>query len=229
LPTPAKTSIDDIVAAGRRILEAERLDGLTLQRVAKEVGVQAPSLYKRIGGRGDLIRRISNDAASELGAMVDAAAGSGDAEADVRAMAHAARAFARAHPQAYTLLFAQVPDAWRVDQDVNSRISAGVIGVAGDLAHPADAMLAARLVVAWLHGFLSMELAGAFRLGGDIDAAFEFGIDRILAGLHQIPLPSEASDQATSSAAEPRVQRRSLSGPSSSASRSCRHRDGPQR
>ena len=31
----------------------------------------------------------------------------------------------------------------------------------------------------WAHGFVSMELAGAFRLGGDVDAAFDFGIDRL--------------------------------------------------
>lgn len=44
---------------------------------------------------------------------------------------------------------------------------------------PEHALERARLFVAWAHGFVSMELAGAFRLGGDVDAAFEYGIDRL--------------------------------------------------
>ena len=37
--------------------------------------------------------------------------------------------------------------------------------------------------MAWAHGFVSMELAGGFRLGGDLDAAYATGIDLILAGI----------------------------------------------
>jgi hypothetical protein len=35
---------------------------------------------------------------------------------------------------------------------------------------------AARTVVALATGFLSLELAGAFRLGGDVDEAWEYGV-----------------------------------------------------
>jgi hypothetical protein len=46
----------------------------------------------------------------------------------------------------------------------------------------ADA-LAARMFVAWAQGFVSMELAGAFRLGGDVEAAVEYGLERLTAAL----------------------------------------------
>ena len=45
------------------------------------------------------------------------------------------------------------------------------------------ALEGARLVVAWAHGFVSMELAGAFRLGGDVDEAFAFGVERLAVAL----------------------------------------------
>jgi hypothetical protein len=37
--------------------------------------------------------------------------------------------------------------------------------------------------MAWLHGFVSIEQAGLFRLGGDIDAAFEEGLAALLDGI----------------------------------------------
>jgi AcrR family transcriptional regulator len=54
------------VAAGRRILEAEGFDGLTMQRVAMAVGVRAPSLYKRIPSRGALLGDMANDIAENV-------------------------------------------------------------------------------------------------------------------------------------------------------------------
>jgi hypothetical protein len=35
------------------------------------------------------------------------------------------------------------------------------------------------MITAWANGFISMELAGAFNLGGDIELAYEFGIARL--------------------------------------------------
>jgi hypothetical protein len=37
-------------------------------------------------------------------------------------------------------------------------------------------LIATRTVTARLHGFVSIEQAGLFRLGGDIDAAFDEGL-----------------------------------------------------
>jgi Tetracyclin repressor-like, C-terminal domain len=45
------------------------------------------------------------------------------------------------------------------------------------------ALPAARATSAFCHGFVSMELAGAFRLDGDIDRAFAESVEAVLAGI----------------------------------------------
>jgi hypothetical protein len=63
------------------------------------------------------------------------------------------------------------------------RSSATFLRVVAELAGPGRALPAARTIVAWANGFIAMELAGAFRLGGDVQQAWEFGLDRIVAAV----------------------------------------------
>lgn len=179
MPTPARTSTEAIVAAGRRILEAEGSVGLTMQRVAADVGVRPPSLYKRVRGRGELIRLIANDLLGELERTIDAAAASGDPRRDLAAIARAFRSFALANPEGYSLVFSRLPEEWQPDLELTRRSSAALIRTVTALAGPDEGLEAARTVTAWANGFIAMELAGAFRLGGDVDRAFEYGIEHL--------------------------------------------------
>jgi AcrR family transcriptional regulator len=187
MPTPARTSLEAIVLAGRNIVESEGLDGLTMQRVADAVGVKAPSLYKRVRNRHDLIRLVVEDVARDLTETLDGAATTGDPKRDLRAMADALRSFAHAQPSAYALLFAQLPEQSRPDQRLLAGTAAAILRVASVLAGPDRALEAARTVVAWAQGFISMELAGAFRLGGDVDRAYAFGVEALSDALERHP------------------------------------------
>ena len=71
-------------------------------------------------------------------------------------------------PGAVPALAATLPDA------VLTAIAAAV---------PGDPLPAARTFTAWIFGFCTMEQAGAFRLGGDVDEAFEFGLDALLGAI----------------------------------------------
>ncbi|MFI7428935.1 TetR/AcrR family transcriptional regulator [Micromonospora sp. NPDC049836] len=183
MPTPDRTSLADIVAAARQILRADGLPRLTMQAVAERVGVRPPSLYKRVRNRDDLIRLVTEATVLDLGDRLSAVAGSGDPGRDLRELAHAFRAFAHAQPAEYHLIFANGPAATRPSLESLTRASAPALRVATDLAGPQHALPAARMFTAWANGFISMELAGAFNLGGDLDEAFEFGIDRLTAAL----------------------------------------------
>jgi AcrR family transcriptional regulator len=180
MPTPPRTSRQDIVTAARRILESDGLEQLTMQSVAAAVGVRAPSLYKHVRDRGDLIRLVGDDTALELADRLDAATDwIDDPRLAIEALARTYRTFAVSHPQAYRLLFTDLPEGSRIDADANARAGRALFRAVAGLVGDDHALEAARTVVAWAHGFASMELAGAFRLGGDVDSAFHYGIEKL--------------------------------------------------
>lgn len=180
MPTPERTTLDEIVEAGRDLLETGGLDGLTMQAVAHRVGVRAPSLYKRVRNREALIALITDATLSELGALVDAAAGDLDEDPRpaLRRVARAARDFAHERPAGFRLIFTPGAEP-RLDADALEAAVAPVLRLASGLAGREHVLDAARTFTAWLTGFVSMELAGAFRLGGDVEGAFEFGLARL--------------------------------------------------
>jgi AcrR family transcriptional regulator len=180
MPAPAQTSTTAIVKAGRRLIEERGVDALTLRDVAEAVGVRAPSLYKRIAGRSDLVRLIADDVIEELLAAQDAAIGSGDPVTDLRALLNVYREFAHANPAAFALLY--VPG----EPGRLQRLTVELIRLAGELVGPEDALPAARTVVSWANGFIGIELGEGFRLGGDVQEAWEFGLRRVLAALQGV-------------------------------------------
>jgi AcrR family transcriptional regulator len=169
------------VSAARELVERGGVDALTMQAVAERVGVRAPSLYKRVAGRPELLRLVADQVAAELAEALDAAVDGSDPAADLRSLAAAFRAFARRHPTTYPLLF----DARRGGPSPEARdhASEAVRRVVAKLAGPERELAAARMVVAWANGFVGMELAGAFQLGGDVEEAWRFGVDGLVAAI----------------------------------------------
>jgi AcrR family transcriptional regulator len=155
--------------------------------IADRVGVRAPSLYKHFGDRSGLLGAVVTDVALDLGRTLAAAVelSGPDASARLEALAVAYRSFALARPRAAALLFAGVAPGAVLTPEANAAASRPVLQVAEALVGPARALVAARVLTAFAHGFTSMESAGAFRLGGDVEEAYRLGISVLLAGLER--------------------------------------------
>lgn len=179
MPTPDRTSLEEIVRAGQEILEAQGIGGLTMQAVADRVGVRAPSLYKRVRSRDDLVGLIAEATVRDLGERLGAIGSGSDPRRHLAQLARAFRAFAQARPAGYQLIFAPGPGITRPSMEALTDATAPVMRVAAELAGPEFALEAARTITAWANGFISMELTGAFQLGGNVDRAYEFGIARL--------------------------------------------------
>jgi len=172
MPTPDRTSLAEIVDAGRSILEAGGPAKLTMQAIAERVGVRAPSLYKRVRDRDSLLTLVAAASANDLADRLEASDGSLDA------LAHVYRDFARRHPEGFRLMFA-VAGA----EAAMARASVPLLRATSEIVGSDAALDAARLLTAWATGFVNMELSGSFRFDGDIDQAFEYGLGRLVAGL----------------------------------------------
>jgi AcrR family transcriptional regulator len=96
-----------IIASGRRQLAVEGAAGLSLRAIARDRGMVSSAVYRYVASRDDLLTLLLVDAYSELADAVDAArAGAGEGwRATIAAIAHAARAWAVAHPAGWALLY----------------------------------------------------------------------------------------------------------------------------
>src|SRR5579859_2603616 len=66
MPAPERTTHEAIVAAGCELVEQHGLGGLTMRAIAERVGVRAPSLYKRVRNRGELIDLVVEATVEDL-------------------------------------------------------------------------------------------------------------------------------------------------------------------
>ena len=186
MPTPERTSTAAIIAAGREILESGGPTALTMQAVADRVDVRAPSLYKRVRDRDALISSVAESVIDDLTTELERVERNtsepngierGTTPERLTELAKAYRAFAHAHPEGFRLMFTASAPLASLDRAVGP-----VLRRTDALVGDDDALNAARLFTAWLTGFLQMELAGAFRLGGDVEAAFDYGLRQLLRG-----------------------------------------------
>jgi AcrR family transcriptional regulator len=183
MPAPPKTTDGEIIRAARKLIEAKGHAGVSMADVAAAVGVRAPSLYGRFADRGALLSAVELEVLYELARVIGGASRSRDPVPTLTAQARAYRKFAKANPGTYTLLYG--PDAARTEAGnlARSAALAPTLPALSALVGEANALLAARTLAPFMHGFVSMEIAGAFRLGPDLDRAYENGVATILVGL----------------------------------------------
>jgi len=172
VPAPERTSLAEVVAAGCDLLEEAGPTGLTMQAVAGRVGVRAPSLYKKVRDRDELLALVATDAAEDVGTRLASTDGT------LAGLVRAYRSFGHDRPEAFRLLLTARPDP-----GTPQRMSEPVLRAAEELVGPERALEAARFATAWVTGFVSMELAGSFHLGGDLEDAFDYGLERLAAAL----------------------------------------------
>lgn len=186
---------EEVKALALRQLAEGGAQALSLNAIAKELGISGPALYRYFDSRDSLLTELVIDAYGDLAAALEASAG-GDARPQV--LAHAYRDWARAEPHRYRLLFrAPLPGydahserlvaaslrAMNVVIDVLSRLTSAApadespLGAQLDrwaerheLTVSSSVALAAMTLWSRLHGLVSLEIEGNFA-SMDLDPA----------------------------------------------------------
>lgn len=185
MPAQPKTTSTEIVKAARHLLKKEGRDGFSMNNVADLVGVRTPSLYGHFRNKSELFGAVELDVCSDIKMLSEKAAIANQPEASLMAQAKALRRFAKKDPHSYSLLFdiQSIPteQGTAARGDALAPIMPSLVALAGK----EHAFGAARVLVPFLHGFISMELSNAFRLAGGVDAAFENGVAMVLRGVRR--------------------------------------------
>jgi AcrR family transcriptional regulator len=181
VPTPAKTSRDALIRIALDLVSSGGADALTIAAVALAAGVKGPSLYKHFADREALLEAVEIAVLDDIEAVLRQQIKGQTPAERLRSLAHVYRGFALAAPHRYGMMYrkrssddpALAAALLRSVQPLFEELEAAEVV-------PARVLPFARTLVAFIHGFVSMEIAEAFRLGGDVDAAFETGLETIL-------------------------------------------------
>jgi AcrR family transcriptional regulator len=179
-----------VVALALEVVDAAGPQGfadLSLSAVAARAGVAVPSLYKHVDGLPGLRRAVALACVEGLTAVLaDATADRHGADA-LRAVAHALRGYALAHPARYlaaqTGSWVQDPEATDVHAAAARTVQV-VDRVVGELGvDPARHVDAVRAVRAAVHGFVLLELDGGFGMPEDVGTSFGYLVDGLAGAL----------------------------------------------
>lgn len=156
-----------MVAVARSVLERDGADALTMRRIAQELGIRAPSLYRHLPDKAALEAAIVVDGFEAAAAAFESAVdGADDA---LTAYADAYRAFAAAHPHVYRLMTERPLARERMPPGLEARAAAPLLRAVGTPAR-------ARAAWAFLHGMTMLELDGRFPADGVTDLAWRDGV-----------------------------------------------------
>ncbi|WP_424215915.1 TetR-like C-terminal domain-containing protein (plasmid) [Streptomyces sp. BI20] len=154
-----------VTAAAAELADEAGLDGVTMARVARGLGVKDASLYAHVRNLEDLRGRVALLAADEKSLLLaEATAGRSGKDALV-AYADAWRDYAHAHPGRYAATQAAI----RIDPELLAdapgprravELTYGMLRAYG-LAEP-DLTDAVRLLRSTFHGFVALEATGGF-------------------------------------------------------------------
>lgn len=175
-------STEAVTAAAADLVDRDGIEGLSMSRLAGDLGVRPPSLYNHVDGLEPLVRLVALAALADLAEPCREALMNRTGGEAVHAFAAAYRAWAMAHPGTYPLTQVARPGdvEWEAAAD---RLLEPLLEVLGSPHDPEESIHAVRTLRSAVHGFVALELAGGFGLEVPTDVSFARMIETVLTGL----------------------------------------------
>jgi len=182
MPYPAQIDRDTILTTARDLIEAKGLDALTLRTVATALGVKAPSLYRHVKNKDAMLLAINEMTTREL---FDVLSKADDYTSSLTerlvSIAIAYRQYAHDHPVCYELAMSSRKEI-QPSQELKVQLILPLQAIFADLTNDGDSLPSLRGAVAFLHGWVSLEINQQLQRGGDLGAHFERSFRAFLLG-----------------------------------------------
>lgn len=178
-----------VVEAAAALINAEGAEALTINRLARELGVQPPSLYNHISGLPGLWRDLALLNLRALGDRITTAVVGKSGVEGIRALAWAYRGYIKDFPALYQASLRASGNLADPDPELEAA-EARVVQVALILVESFnltgdDAIHAVRGLRSLVHGFGTLEVSGGFGIPLDLDESFERLLAMIIRGMQQ--------------------------------------------
>jgi AcrR family transcriptional regulator len=189
MPTSAtkpsvRLSTSAIVKVAAQIADTEGVDAVTLSRVARELDVRQPALYRYVDGIHELRKVLALQARTMLAAsLTEAAVGRSRGDA-IAAVAGAWRTFVKTHPGLYTVTdrVATVGDV-ELEASVDSVVNVLALALSGFALGPTETVHAARSLRSALHGFAVLEKDAGHPSHVGLDESYDRLVNLLVAGV----------------------------------------------
>ncbi len=188
-PPVSQTSLDRaaVVSAAAGLVNTEGAQALTINRLARDLGVKPPSLYNHIHSLEDLRRELALLNARKLADRLTEAAIGRSGPDLYRSIAQAYRAYIKEYPGLYLSSLhvsnPENPQEEDLQREEARSVRIGMVVVASFGMQGEEAIHAVRALRSAVHGFATLEVAGGFRLPTDCDESFRRLIDGLIRGL----------------------------------------------
>ncbi len=184
-----RTQIDStlVVETAGVIADAEGLDAVTLTRVAKELGISQPALYRHVEGYDDLLRSLSLEGRHLLKTRLQEAAVGVAGDDAVRSVGRAWRRVVADRPG---LMAATDRYPCAGDDELEQAVEAIVEVIGSALSsyglNADDQVHAARALRSAFHGFAHLEAGDGHPQPHDLDDTFEHIVVLLCAGIRNL-------------------------------------------
>ncbi|BDA69043.1 transcriptional regulator [Calothrix sp. PCC 7716] len=179
----------DVIEAAISCLEKEGEAGLGVNRVARELGIKPPAIYKHLDGNAALRKGVVLEVWQKYLMYCEQQTAQLNTPREMLlAGGHATRNFARTYPAFYRLMMQYQlqpndPDAGAVIQKSLGFLKNSLRLYELNQNQLIDVM---RMVNAAITGFISIEQAGLMTLGRSTDESYEVMLDALLAAIEHI-------------------------------------------
>ncbi|MGH9017524.1 MAG: TetR/AcrR family transcriptional regulator, partial [Acidimicrobiales bacterium] len=167
-PPPRSARVAAAVAGARRILEEEGPSALTMRRLADDLGIRAPSLYKHFANKAAVELAIIEDALFDLGGVTHAALHGTGASGPLASLLTTYRTYCLAHPRLYRLAVSGQFPRHQLPEGLEEWAGNPWFVVTGDPA-------LAQALWSFAHGMVILELDQRYPPGSDLDATWAAG------------------------------------------------------